>query len=82
MATFAVSGWLVNGRCFAVQLYGTLLAGLASVGINAVLHPWIGLPGACMAAIAAQAITALLINALLDRRSFRLQIVAITFRRI
>ena len=78
----AHSLWLVNERLFAVRLYGTLLAGLASVGMNAVLLPRIGLPGACMAAIAAQAIAALFINALLDRRSFRLQVEAITFRRI
>ena len=74
--------WLVNERRFAVRLYGTLLAGIATVGMNSVLLPRLGLPGACIAAIAAQAIAAFLINAFLDRRSFRLQIEAITFAKV
>lgn len=77
----AHSLWLVNERQFAVRLYGTLLAGLASVGMNYYLLPRVGLPGACIAAIAAQAIAAFLINALLDRRSFLLQVEAVTFRK-
>ena len=74
--------WLVNERRFTVRLYGTVLAGAATVGMNALLLPRIGLPGACIAAIAAQAIAAFFINAFLDRRGFRLQIAAITFGKV
>lgn len=74
--------WLVNERRFTVRLYGTVLAGVATVGMNALLLPRIGLPGACMATIAAQAIAAFFINAFLDRRGFRLQIAAITFGKV
>ena len=74
--------WLVNERHFAVRLYGTLLAGVATVALNVILLPRIGLAGACIAAIAAQAIAAFFINAWLDRRGFRLQIAAITFGKV
>jgi O-antigen/teichoic acid export membrane protein len=74
--------WLVNERRFAVRLYGTVIAGAATIGLNMILLPMIGLLGACLAAITAQAIAAFLVNAFLDRCSFRMQVEAITFRRI
>lgn len=74
--------WLVNERRFAVRLWGTGLAGLTTVAVNYFLLPVWGVAGACVAAIAAQASAAFLINALLDRQSFRLQIEAITFWKV
>ena len=74
--------WLVNERHFAVRLYGTVLAGISAVGINFLTLPWLGLIGASLAAIVAQALAAFLINVLLDRTSFWMQIEAITFRKI
>jgi O-antigen/teichoic acid export membrane protein len=74
--------WLVNERRFAVRLWGTIAAGIATVLINAALLPRMGLIGACIAAIVSQAIAAFLVNALLDRRGFRMQIEAITFLRL
>jgi O-antigen/teichoic acid export membrane protein len=75
----AHSLWLINERRFAVRLWGTVIAGIATVSINSVLLPRIGALGACVAAVASQAIAAFLINAVLDRRGFRLQLEAITF---
>ena len=74
--------WLVNERHYAVRLYGTVLAGISAVGINFLTLPWLGLIGASLAAIVAQALAAFLINVLLDRTSFWMQIEAITFRKI
>ena len=74
--------WLVNERNFAVRLYGTVLAGISAVGMNFLTLPWLGLIGASLAAIVAQALAAFLINVLLDRTSFWMQIEAITFRKI
>lgn len=74
--------WLVNERRFAVRLWGTIAAGVATVLINVALLPRLGLIGACVAAIVSQAIAAFLVNALLDRRGFKLQIEAITFFKI
>jgi O-antigen/teichoic acid export membrane protein len=74
--------WLVNERRFAVRLYGTVMAGAVTIGLNTILLPMIGLIGACLTAITAQAIAAFFINAFLDRSSFRMQIEAITFRRL
>jgi O-antigen/teichoic acid export membrane protein len=74
--------WLTNERRFAVRLYGTMLAGGGAVLTNILLLPKLGLIGACYSAIFAQAIAAFLINALFDRAGFRLQIEAITFKRI
>lgn len=74
--------WLVNERRFAVRLYGTLLAGGCAIFLNYWLLPLIGLLGACVAAIAAQAVAAFLANAVLDRASFWLQVEAITFRKV
>ena len=73
--------WLVNERHFSVRLYGTILAGITAVALNFFTLPWLGLIGACLAAIAAQALAAFLINVLLDRSSFWMQIEAITFRK-
>ncbi len=78
----AHSLWLVNERRFAVRLWGTALAGLTTVTVNFILLPIFGVVGACVAAIAAQVSAAFLINALLDRQSFLLQIEAITFRKL
>jgi O-antigen/teichoic acid export membrane protein len=78
----AHSLWLTNERQFAVRLWGTIFAAAATVAINFLLLPRIGAVGACVAAIASQAIAALLINSILDRRGFRLQIEAITFIRV
>ncbi|WP_201494450.1 flippase [Rubrivivax sp. A210] len=75
----AHSLWLVNERRFAVRLWGTLAAGVAVVAINVTLLPVLGVFGACVAAIVSQAIAALLINVVLDRRGLKLQIEAITF---
>lgn len=74
--------WLVNERNFAVRLYGTVLAGISAVGMNFLTLPWLGLIGASLAAIVAQALAAFLINVFLDRTSFWMQIEAITFRKI
>ena len=60
---------------------GTLFAGLTALGLNLLLLPRIGLAGAAWAAVAAQIVAAFAINALLDRRSFGLQIDAIFFRK-
>lgn len=73
--------WLINERRFAVRLWGTMLAGLSTVALNLALLPSIGLIGACYAAIVAQFIAAFLINGLLDRRSFVLQLQAILLRK-
>jgi len=74
--------WLVNERRFAVRLYGTLLAGGLAILLNYWLLPSIGLLGAGVAAIAAQAVAAFLANAVLDRTGFWLQVEAITFRKV
>jgi PST family polysaccharide transporter len=74
--------WLVNERRFAVRLYGTLLAGISAILINFFLLPKFGVVAACYSAIAAQAIAAFLVNFVLDKDSFRLQIEAISFRRV
>jgi O-antigen/teichoic acid export membrane protein len=73
--------WLTNERRVAVRLWGTLAAGLCTVGLNFALLPRLGLSGAAWASILAQSVAAFLINALLDRRSFRLQLDAILWRR-
>lgn len=73
--------WLVNERRFAARLYGTLFGGFSSVVLNLILLPRIGVIGAGLSAVVAQAIASFLINAVLDPRGFRLQIEAITFRR-
>lgn len=73
--------WLTNERRVAVRLWGTLCAGLCAIGFNLALLPRIGLIGAAWASIVAQAVAAFLINALLDRRSFSLQLDAIFWRR-
>lgn len=77
----AHSLWLTNERRFAVRLCGTVLAGLVTIGLNLFLLPRVGLIGACYSAIVAQCIAAFLINAILDRRGFKLQFDAITFRK-
>ena len=74
--------WLTNERRFSVRLIGTLLAGLSTVGLNFLLLPRIGLTGAAWASVWAQCVAAFLINALLDRRSFRMQLDAIFFRKV
>lgn len=71
--------WLVNERRFAVRLYGTMGAGLITVAGNALLIPRIGIMAACYTAIASQLVAAVLINALLDRKSFNMQIKAVLF---
>lgn len=73
--------WLINERRFSVRLYGTMLAGASAVIVNYAMLSRVGLIGASYAAIVAQAIAAFLINGLLDRKSFWLQIEAITFRK-
>lgn len=73
--------WLTNERRFAVRLWGTLLAGLSTVGLNLLLLPRVGLVGAACASVVAQFVAAFAINALLDRRSFRLQVAAILLRK-
>lgn len=74
--------WLVNERRFAVRLYGTAIAGISVIAVNLYALPSIGLVGASLAAILAQAIAAFFVNALLDRTSFKLQLEAIIFRKI
>lgn len=74
--------WLVNEKRFAVRLYGTLLASLLAVALNYVLLPRLGVVGAAWAAIAAQAVATFLINLMLDRQSFRMQIEAIFFVKV
>jgi O-antigen/teichoic acid export membrane protein len=73
--------WLVNEKRFAVRLYGTLLAGFVAVALNFALLPRLGIIGAAWAATAAQLVAAFLINLLLDRQSFRMQMEAIFFRK-
>ena len=73
--------WLVNEKRFAVRLYGTLLASFVAVALNFALLPRVGIIGAAWAATAAQLVAAFLINLLLDRQSFRMQIEAIFFRK-
>lgn len=73
--------WLINEGKFAVRLVGTLIASLCSVGANYVLLPRVGLLGAAYSAVLSQLIAAFLINAVLDRPSFRLQLKAILFTR-
>lgn len=73
--------WLVNERRFAVRLYGTLLAGLTALSLNYLLLPRLGVIGAAWSAIAAQVVAAFLINVLLDREGFRMQLEAIFFRK-
>jgi O-antigen/teichoic acid export membrane protein len=73
--------WLVNERRFAVRLYGTILAGLATIAMNFLLLPRLGVVGAAYAAIVAQVIAAFLVNFFLDRQSFRMQCDAILFRK-
>jgi O-antigen/teichoic acid export membrane protein len=74
--------WLVNERRFAVRLYGTVAAGLSTIALNFLLLPLLGLIGACIAAIVAQAIAAFLVNAIFDRRSFWLQVEAIAIWKV
>jgi len=73
--------WLVNERRFAVRLYGTLLAGLTALSLNYLLLPRLGVIGAAWSAIAAQVVATFLINFVLDRQSFRMQLEAIVFRK-
>jgi PST family polysaccharide transporter len=73
--------WLVNERRFAVRLYGTMIAALAAIIVNAALLPRIGVNGAAYAAIAAQLVAAFLINLFLDPAGFRMQVDAIFFRK-
>ena len=72
---------LVNERRFAVRLYGTMIAALAAIIVNAALLPRIGVNGAAYAAIAAQLVAAFLINLFLDPAGFRMQVDAIFFRK-
>lgn len=72
--------WLINEGRYLIRVYGAILAGLVTVGLIVLLAPRLGVMSACVAAIAAQLVGSLLINALLDRPAFRLQIQAITFR--
>lgn len=74
--------WLVNERRFAVRLYGTLVAGVATIALNVMLLPRIGVIGAAYAAIAAQIIAAFLVNIVLDQKGFRLQCRAIAFGKV
>lgn len=73
--------WLVNERRFAVRLYGTMFAGLATIALNFLLLPRLGVVGAAYVAILAQVIAAFLVNLILDRQSFRMQCDAIFFRK-
>jgi len=73
--------WLVNEHRTASMLYATIAGGIASVALNLVLLPHIGLVGACLAAIAAQAVASFAAHAWLNPALMRLQLEAITFRR-
>ena len=72
--------WLINEGRYLIRVYGAIVAGILTVGLIALLAPAIGVMSACIAAIVAQLIASLLINAVLDRAAFRLQVQAIIFR--
>lgn len=78
----AHSLWLTNEGIFSVRLIGTLLASGATIALNLLLLPHVGLIGAAWSAVAAQAVAAFLINAALDRPGFHLQCAAIGFGRL
>jgi O-antigen/teichoic acid export membrane protein len=76
----AHSLWLINERRFLVRLIGTLAAAGVSVLTNYWLLPLWGLLGACVATISSQMIAGFLINAIMDREGFKLQLQAISLR--
>jgi O-antigen/teichoic acid export membrane protein len=78
----AHSLWISHSRQTGVRLAGTFAAGLVSLVGNWLLLPSFGLTGAALVAVAAQCLAAVLINALISWESFKMQVQAITFRRM
>jgi len=72
--------WLINEGRYLIRVYGAVVSGVLTVGVIVVFAPTLGVMSACVAAIVAQLVGSLLINAVLDREAFRLQLAAIALR--
>jgi O-antigen/teichoic acid export membrane protein len=72
--------WLINEGRYMVRVYGAIAAGLVTIVCIVVLAPVLGVLAASVAAVAAQLVGSLLINVVLDKQAFRLQLDAIAFR--
>lgn len=66
--------WIVNEGKASLLLIQTFLGAIASVGANLILLPAYGILGAAIAAVVAQCISAVLINLILSRKLFMMQL--------
>ena len=65
--------WLINESAGRQALWRTLCGGVVSVAANLVLLPTIGLPGAAIAAVMSQAVSAVFSNIIFNRKLLSMQ---------
>ena len=72
--------WLINEGKYSVRVYGAVVASILTVAVIYLTYRNLGSLSGCVAAILSQFVALLLINAVLDKEAFRMQLQAIMLR--